>query len=65
MVKYRVENCLLDITELEYSTFMAVPGPPGIPEDQQVVAEIITPRYQKLVAEVALDFIQELIALGV
>ena len=68
-VKYRVENCLLDITELEYSTFMAVPGgPPGsifIPEDQQVVTGIITLRYRKLVAEVALDFIQELLALGV
>ena len=68
LVKYRVENSLLDITELEHSTFMAVPGPPGsifIPEDRQVVTGIITPRYRKLVAEVALDFIQELLALGV
>lgn len=67
-VKYRVENRQLDIIELERFTFMAVPGRPGsifIPEDQQVITGIIIPRYRKLVAEVALDFIQELLALDV
>ena len=42
-----------------FYTSMAVPGPPGsifTPKDQQKVTGIITPKYQKLVAEVALDF---------
>jgi hypothetical protein len=67
-VKYKVENCQLDITELERSTFMGVPGRPGsifIPEDRQVVTGIIIPGHRKLVAEVALDFIQELLVLDV
>ena len=62
------ENFLLDITELERSTFMAVPGPPGlifIPEDWRVVTGIIPPKHWKSVAEMALDFTQELLAKNV
>lgn len=58
----------MDTTGLERFTFMAVPGHPGLiftPEDQQVVTGIITPEYLKLVAEVALDFIQDPLALAV